>query len=545
MTLPILESSLLGLGVVVLLVPAILRTLPQSQARDDLHHVHYGQVSRYGGLALAGAFIVVELFITLFYPEQRGRVPARLTIVLSSLATFGLGFWDDLKPIGAKRKLLGQVLISLTVYYAGVGIETFKLPFTGRIIELQAWGAVLTVLWLVGITNLLNLIDGVDGLAGGIALMLLGLLVYVGYRNGTFVLLTAGMGGAVLGFLWFNFPPARIYLGDGGAYFLGFQIGIYSLISSHKGTVLAALVAPLFVLALPIVDTCLAIIRRGLRGLPVFRPDRRHIHHHLLDMGLSRRQVVLWSYGFTLVFLVMALAVLWSRANLFPVLLGLAVLLLLVCAGRFNFSRDWFAVGRTVGNSLGMRHEIQYALSLMSWLRQEGRRCGSLEQLFDDLAFATQRLGFSSAKLTLRHGERSWGEDQNGSALRTFRQELRGGELGILELRAGLCQDRSACQWQSRDNNRGRPCPCAKDPRLFEIMSELVTEGWLRAVANSRCPGSRLWCIVPLITSKHSVTAGVTLAELERAATGPPATPQLRLCGPASRPRPPASQRIS
>jgi hypothetical protein len=339
------------------------------------------------------------------------------------------------------------------------------------------------------------------------------------------------MAGAVLGFLWFNFPPARIYLGDGGAYFLGFQIAMYSLISSHKGTVFAALLAPLFVLALPIVDTSLAIIRRGLRGLPLFRPDRRHIHHHLLDMGLSRRQVVLWSYGFTLVFLVMGLAVIWSRANLFPILLGVAVLVLLVCAGRFNFSREWFAVGRTVGNSLGMRREIQYALTLMSWLRHEGRRCGSLEELFDDLAFAAQRLGFSAVKITLRNGERSWNHTQNGSPLNTFRQELRGGELGILELHAGLCRDRSACQWPGGHNARGRPCPCAKDPRLFEIMSELVTEGWLRAVVNSRCPGGRVRCIVPLITTKSAVTAGVTLAELERRGewpTGKAATSVLR-----------------
>jgi len=494
LTLGVVECGLLGLGVVMLLVPGVLKFNPCSHGREDVHHTHERPVVRFGGVALAGAFIVVELFIALFFPAQRGRVPARLTVVLSSLAMFGLGFWDDLKPIGAKRKLAGQVLIALTVYYAGVGIETFKLPFTGRIIELHAWGAFLTILWLVGITNLLNLIDCVDGLAGGIALMLLVLLVYVGYQNGTFVLLTAGMAGAVFGFLWFNFPPARIYLGDGGAYFLGFQIAIYSLISSHKGTVFAALLAPLFVLALPIVDTCLAIIRRGLRGLPLFRPDRRHIHHHLLDMGLSRRQVVLWSYGFTLVFLVMALAVLWSRANLFPVLLGVSVLLLLVCAGRFNFSREWFAVGRTLGNSLSMRREIQYALTLMSWLRHEGRRRGSLDDLFDDLAFAAQRLGFNTVKLTLSNGERSWGQSQNGSAFRTFRQELRGGELGILELRAGLCQDRSACQWQGRDNARGRPCPCARHERLFEIMSELVTEGWLHAQAAGVSPAGEDGC---------------------------------------------------
>ena len=521
MTLPILESGLLGLGVVMLLVPVILRSLPPSQPRNDLHHVHSGRVSRFGGLALAGAFIVVELFVAAFFPEHHGRVPARLTVVLSSLAMFALGFWDDLKPLGAKRKLAGQVLIALTVYYAGIGIESFRLPLTGRTIELHALGAVLTVVWLIGITNLLNLIDGVDGLAGGIAFMLLGLLVYVGYQNGTFVLLTAGMAGAVLGFLWFNFPPARIYLGDGGAYFLGYQIAIYSLISSHKGTVFAALLAPLFVLALPIVDTFLAIVRRGLRGLPVFRPDRRHIHHHLLEMGLSRRQVVLWLYALTLLFLVMGLVVIWSRANLLPVLLGLAVLLLVLCAGRLRFSREWFAVGRTVANCLGMRREIQYARTLMNWLRHEGRRCGSLEELFSDLAFATERLGFSTVKLRLNGSEHCRRQPQDGLPERTFSRELRGGELGILELRAGLCQDRSACHCAGRDNNRGRLCPCTRDPRLFDIMGELVAEGWLRAVGNSCRPERRFRFAVPLIVTKRTVTAGVTLAELEQGGSWP------------------------
>ena len=210
---------------------------------------------------------------------------------------FALGFWDDLKPLGAKRKLLGQIAIALTVCAFGMGIQKFKIPFTSTILDLGGWGVLLTVLWLVGMTNLINLIDGVDGLAGGICLMLMGLLAYVGHDSGGFECLVSGMAGALIGFLWFNFPPARVYLGDSGAYFLGFQIGLFALINSHKGTVLAAMVAPLFVLALPILDTSLAILRRGLRGLPIFRADKRHLHHHLLHMGLSRRRVVFYFYG--------------------------------------------------------------------------------------------------------------------------------------------------------------------------------------------------------------------------------------------------------
>src|SRR4029079_9264684 len=124
------------------------------------------------------------------------------------------------------------------------------------------------------------------------------------------------MVGALLGFLWFNFPPARIYMGDGGAYFLGFQIGLMSIASSQKGTIMAALVAPLFVLALPIVDVSLAILRRGLRGLPIFRPDCRRILHHLISMVHSHRRVVISIYAVTLVFLMMGFMAFWSRGHL-------------------------------------------------------------------------------------------------------------------------------------------------------------------------------------------------------------------------------------
>jgi len=188
------------------------------------------------------------------------------------------------------------------------------------------------VVWLVGITNLVNLMDGVDGLAAGISFMLMILLVYVGHQNGTFALLAAGMSGALLGFLKFNFPPARIYLGDGGAYFIGFQVAMFSLAGSQKGAILAALIAPLFVLAFPIADTAITVLRRGLRGLPVFRPDRGHIHHRLLDLGLSHVQTVLLIYGLCVALAILSL-VLSGSGQLYAflgalVVFGLVLLLL-------------------------------------------------------------------------------------------------------------------------------------------------------------------------------------------------------------------------
>jgi len=341
------------MGIVFLLIPLILRNRSRfAQRAPDLHHTHKTPIPRLGGLALAAAFLGVEAFVAVFFPEQ-GMARERWVVMGSSLAMFGLGLWDDLRPLGAKRKLLCQLLIAAVVCSFGIGIQTFKIPFTGTIINLSAWGVLLTMLWLVAMTNLINLIDGVDGLAGGISLMLMALLAFVGYQHG-FGLIACGMVGALLGFLWFNFPPAKIYLGDGGAYFLGFQIGLLTLVSSQKGTVVAALVAPLFVMALPIVDTTLAIVRRGLRGLPIFRPDRKHIHHRLMDMGLSRRKVVLSLYAVTLIFLGMGFTVFMSDGYWIPALLGLALLLMLLCAGRLSFSREWFSVGRVLGNSLSM-----------------------------------------------------------------------------------------------------------------------------------------------------------------------------------------------
>jgi UDP-GlcNAc:undecaprenyl-phosphate GlcNAc-1-phosphate transferase len=436
-------ASLIGAGIVSLLVPLVLKECARgriSDRRADLHHTHKRPVPRLGGLALAAAFVCIETFIALASPARGHETPERSIILLSCLAMFGLGLWDDLRGLGAKKKLAGQVLIALTVYFLGIGIQVIRIPFAGGDpIELHGWGGVLTVLWLVGMTNLINLIDGADGLAGGICLMLMVLLAYVGHQEGHIELLTSGMAGALLGFLWFNFPPARIYLGDGGAYLLGFQIGLFSLVNSHKGEVFAALAAPMLALALPILDTSLAIARRGLWGLPIFRPDRRHLHHHLQRIGYSRRKVVFSFYAVTLVFLMLGAAAVWSRGQWLPGLLGFGVLVLLICAGNLSFSREWFDVGRVVGNSLELRREIRYALSLTRWLELEGGRHAAVDELWQDFVFIARKLGFTTIKLTLADGQRVWQQPEVNGPCHAIRHEMHGGASGTLELFAPSC----------------------------------------------------------------------------------------------------------
>ena len=242
-------------------------------------------------------------------PPGAEEGPQCLAVVLGSLAMFLLGLLDDLRPLKAKVKFLVQITIALVVCFGGeLRFERFTNPYTNQIHELGIFGSVLSVFWLVAVTNLINL---TDGLAGGICFMVLCLMSFLGVQMHTSVpaMLAIGMAGAVLRFLNFNFPPARIYMGDGGAYLLGFLIAALSLANSHKGMVAAALFAPACALAVPIYDVLVAIVRRGARGLPLFRPDKKHLHNRLAQLGLSPKRAVTLLYVLSLMFVLLGLSV--------------------------------------------------------------------------------------------------------------------------------------------------------------------------------------------------------------------------------------------
>jgi UDP-GlcNAc:undecaprenyl-phosphate/decaprenyl-phosphate GlcNAc-1-phosphate transferase len=462
--LPSIVCALVGLLTVLVLVPIIRRKTEQGVLKARaFHHTHRAPVSRLGGVALAGAFVMVSLLVFLWFPAQDERLHTRIVIVVSALAMFFLGFWDDLKPLGARKKLLGHILIALGVCYFGVKIEHFKNPFTDEIYDLGVWGWVITVVWLVALTNVINLIDGIDGLAAGIGLMMMALLAYVG-QKGVFlfpVLTSAGMFGALLGFLRYNFPPAKIFMGDGGAYFIGFLIGILTLVHSQKGTILAALIAPLFALALPIVDVSLAILRRGLKGLPIFRPDRKHLHHRLQQVGFSRTRTVLMLYGLSLVFLLMAFGVFWSQGRWVPILFGFMCLTLILSARSFNFSRDWFSVGRVLENSLEVRRETQYALALSNWLELEAERAASLEVLWQDYEFVVRKLGFVCV-VESAISKRAVPESRTNHSTTHWKS------VHELNLDGGMLLEFTAPK-------------NAMSERVFDQLSELAAECWLKA----------------------------------------------------------------
>jgi len=372
----------------------------------DFHHAHKDPIPRLGGIALASAVTLVAVAIYFLNSLSAASANTLAVIVVGSLAMFVLGFWDDLRRLEARYKLIVQILIAAGVYAGNIRIDFFRLPLTDINLNLGVFSFFATVLWLVSLTNLINLIDGIDGLAGGICLMLMFLLANLGMGDslGISMLLSVGVAGALLAFLRFNYPPAKIYMGDGGAYFLGFLIGILSIVISNKGTSAAALIAPAFALAVPIVDVSLAILRRGLRGLPIFRADRKHIHHHMITSGVSHERTVLNLYTVCLLCLFLAFAVFYMQGRMLPFCSVLLFLVLLIAGHLSSVTKDWFTLRSQLGRSLALRKEARYALALSRWLSLEVERRGTADELWHDYKLVVKKLGFSGLKLVLPDG---------------------------------------------------------------------------------------------------------------------------------------------
>lgn len=236
-----------------------------------------------------------------------------LPVVAGGLIVGITGFVDDILELRALAKLGGIVLAALTVYFfTDFHFDSFKLPFGGPFLEFPDWLTFLaTLIWIVGMTNAINFLDGLDGLVSGVAMITLTTLGVVShfflfdtdiYLTLTIFILIA----AIAGFFPYNYNPAIIYLGDTGSLFIGFMIAVLSL-QGLKNATAVAVVSPVLILGVPIVDTSLAIIRRQLSGKKFYEPDRMHLHHRLLAMGFTHRGAVLVVYGIAILFSLTAL----------------------------------------------------------------------------------------------------------------------------------------------------------------------------------------------------------------------------------------------
>lgn len=403
MLFPILFFILLGCVLSWLVISALLDCGVGQANPSNLqhHHTHSGVIPRLGGFGIAFGFGIIYLLGSLQLNPTDNQTWVHFAVGGGAIAAFVLGAIDDFRPLGAKLKLLGQILIAVLAYECGLSIDRFKIPFTEIVFDVEFISLLLTVVWFIAIMNLINLVDGLDGLAGGVGLMLMALLAYLGFeRNVLFsMILALGMFGAIVGFLLHNFPPAKCYMGDSGAYMIGYLIAALSLLNSEKGTVLAALIAPLLALALPITDVAYAVIRRWIQGLPLFRADRGHIHHHLISSGLSRRNAVLALYAISLFALLGGLLTLADRGRYLPIFLGFVCVILIVVARGRNISTT--SVQLLLSNSLQFRQEVRNALYLKHWLVVEVERMHSALHFWSDFRFVLKKIGVCRAELTL------------------------------------------------------------------------------------------------------------------------------------------------
>lgn len=287
---------IVAFAVAFIATPISIKVAPKIGAMDvpqDDRRMHNSSMPRFGGSAI---FLGIMVSLILFARDHEDMMSA----MLGCCAIFIVGFIDDLRGLKARTKLVGQIIAAIIVYATGLRIEfvTNYLGGEGHMVLGDVAGFVLTVLWIVAITNAVNLIDGLDGLAAGTCIISAFCIAYVSYIHGQYAPTIAMLiiAGAAMGFLPFNFHPAKTFMGDCGSQLLGFAIAAFSIIGTVKGATMLVVLIPAMVLGLPIFDTAFAIVRRVANHQPIGEGDKEHLHHRIMRAGFGQIRSVMLMY---------------------------------------------------------------------------------------------------------------------------------------------------------------------------------------------------------------------------------------------------------
>ncbi len=284
-------------------------------------HVHQQALPRLGGVAIYLAFLISTCLAfvgSALLPKLAAgtSIHKLVAILIPATLVFLLGIYDDIHTLGPYSKFAIQAAAGALLFAGGLRILDIPVLFGSHQF---GWAVSLpiTILWVIGITNAFNLIDGLDGLAAGSGLFstLVVFVVAVFSQSLLVSLLTLALAGAILGFLRFNFNPATIFLGDCGSLFIGFMLSALAIEGAQKAPTIIAVAIPVVSFGLPILETTLSVLRRLISGRPVFTADREHIHHKLLQRGLSHRQVVIVLYAVSAMFALLSLFLLWPSGS--------------------------------------------------------------------------------------------------------------------------------------------------------------------------------------------------------------------------------------
>jgi UDP-GlcNAc:undecaprenyl-phosphate GlcNAc-1-phosphate transferase len=339
-----------------LVTPKVITLARRVGAIDapDARKAHLVPVPRLGGLGIALGFVsgVGILFAlepaiarTVFHRDEAWLVFGAMVGMLL------LGVWDDIKSLGAGKKFLIQVVLATAVYAGGVSISAVTHPLGKDMLTLGGLDYIFTILWIVGITNAINLIDGLDGLASGVSVIAALTIFPLALLRGdtATAMIAVLLAGGIIGFLRYNFNPARIFMGDSGSLFLGFSLAILSIQSATKSSTVFAIVVPVLALGVPIMDTLLAMTRRLLRHLnlgssghgllrAVATPDKAHIHHQLIALGFTHRDSVLTLYAISLVLGAGAFAITFANSLVASAVLAVVGLAAIIGVRNLQYS---------------------------------------------------------------------------------------------------------------------------------------------------------------------------------------------------------------
>ena len=271
--------------------------------RPNARKIHKNPVVRVGGVSIFAGTIAALTIVWLlggFSSLPAHKVQEIWVVIVGSILFFGIGFADDLFNLTPVSRLLMQLIVATGCWYMGVRIDFVSFPVYS-LIKIYWLSLPVTVVWLVGMANAINWIDGVDGLAAGVSgiAAFVMLVVTLFMNQPAAALIAAGLAGGALGFLRYNFNPAQIFMGDGGAYFMGFTLAAVGVVGLVKTTAITAVVLPYLILAVPIIDMSAVIFSRIWKGKSPFIADKSHLHHWLLKSGISQRQTVLFIYSLT------------------------------------------------------------------------------------------------------------------------------------------------------------------------------------------------------------------------------------------------------
>lgn len=316
------------MGITLLITPIMIKISLKINATDKPNHrkVHTNPIPTLGGLVIFTGFMIGVIIIQPVSSHHLAIVAGAWLIIL-------LGFFDDMYDLSPKVKFLAQLVAAmLVVFWGGLQVEFINLPFGGQV-QFGLLSSLITIFWIVGITNAMNLIDGLDGLAAGVSSIALFTIGGMGLIMGDVYVSTMALilFFSTVGFLPYNFFPAKIFMGDTGALFLGYMISVLALLGFKNVTIISFII-PIFILAVPISDTLIAMVRRYINKQPISSPDSSHLHHRLVKSGLTHRQTVLFIYTlsgmFSLAAILFSMTTIWGSILIF--LISMFVILFLI-----------------------------------------------------------------------------------------------------------------------------------------------------------------------------------------------------------------------